>query len=39
MKFQSQTKSEEYHDEMTRDNFLHWFTTELLPNLPHNALL
>lgn len=37
--FSSKTKNSDYHGEMNRDNFLHWFQHQLLENLSEPSLI
>ena len=37
--FKSKTKSADYHDEMNSEHFMEWFTKQLLPNIPDNAVI
>ena len=37
--FRSKTNSADYHDEMNSENFMEWFTVQLLPNIPHNSVI
>ena len=37
--FRSKTNSADYHDEMNSEHFMEWFTKQLLPNIPDNAVI
>ena len=37
--FRSKTNSADYHNEMDSEHFMEWFTKELLPNIPDNAVI
>ena len=37
--FRSKTNSADYHDEMNNEHFMEWFTKELLPKIPDNAVI
>ena len=37
--FKSKTKSADYHDETNSEHFIEWFTKQLLPNIPDNAVI
>jgi len=37
--FQAQRRTGDYHGSMDEDNFSKWFITQLLPNIPDNAVI
>ena len=37
--FRSKTNSTDYHDEMNSEHYMEWFTKQLLPNVPDNAVI
>ena len=36
--FRSKTNSTDYHDEMNSEHYMEWFTKQLLPNVPDDAV-
>ena len=37
--FRSKTNSADYQEEMNSEHFMEWFTKQLLPNIPDNAVI
>lgn len=37
--FKSKSMSGDYHDDMNHNNFMHWLSNKLIPNLPPNGIV